>query len=92
MAILLDIAITNTNGTTSRIAMVEIRRLEPLGDGDDHTMEVHPYTATTYMPNDDLTDVDSQTASFGHRYGDGVLTLISNAMAALGYPENEEVR
>lgn len=89
MAILLDIAITNTNGTTSRIAMVEIRRLEPLGEGDDHSMEVHPYVAEHFFPIHDNTDVDHQKVSFQHRYGDGVMTLISNAMAAFGFPESE---
>jgi hypothetical protein len=89
MAILLDIAITTGQGTSERIGMVEIRRLEPLGDGDDHRMETHPYVADSYMFIDDNTDVDHQTASLNHRYGDGVFTLISNAMAALGYPESE---
>jgi len=89
MAILLDIAITNGNGGTDRIGMVEIRRLEPLGEGDNHDMEVHPYVAERYFPIDDNTDVDHEKVTLSHRYGDGVLTLISNAMAAFGYPESE---
>lgn len=89
MAILLDIAITNGQGGIDRIGIVEIRRLEPLGDGDDHTLEVHPYVAEHFFPINDDTDVDHQKVSFQHRYGDGVMTLISNAMAAFGYPESE---
>lgn len=89
MAIVLYIGITNAKGNTDRIGVVEIRRLEPLDDGDDHSQEVHPYMAERYFLIDENSDIDHQKVSLNHRYGDGVLTLISNAMAAFGSPESD---
>lgn len=71
---------------TKHIGMLTIHRLTPLLDKDDPDMEIHPYSATLHVGE------SRQVATLNHRYGDGIWTLISNALAALGWPENKEVR
>lgn len=84
MTLVVDVTIPVGGGLKDpfRIGSLIISRLEPLGPGDDHSDEVHPYHAFLYEG-----EFKNKNATLSHRYGDGAWTLISNALAALGHPE-----
>lgn len=88
MALVVDIRITDSRGYTNRIELLEIRRLEPLDDPTNAANEVHNYSVTSY----DNIGRAREATTVKHRYGDMSRTLISNALAALGHPENLEMR
>lgn len=88
MALVVQIGVTNSRGGIQPIETLEIRRLEPLRLSESPDLEVYPYVATVHEFRDGVP-VPAQTATLAHRYGDGAKTLVSNALAALGYPESE---
>lgn len=95
MALVVDVGITDGKGGVQRIELLEIRRLEPLGEPDPtygHDLEVHPYVVTALDEDAHTGFRQGDIATLRHRYGDGARVLISNALAALGYPENEDLR
>lgn len=88
MALVVQIGVTNSHGGIQPIETLEIRRLEPLRVSDRPDLIVYPYMATVHEFRDGGF-APGQTATLEHRYGDGAKTLVSNALAALGYPESE---
>lgn len=87
MTLRVEVSIPVFSGGEYMIGTLACTRMEPLRESDHPDAEVYRYSV-------DLIETSgAQSATtIDHRYGDGPWTLISNALAALGYPENEEMR
>lgn len=87
MTLRVEVSIPVFSGGEYMIGTLSITRMEPLRNGAPPENEVYRYSV-------DLTETNGgmSATTITHRYGDGAWTLISNALAALGYPENEEMR
>lgn len=89
MSLIVDVTIpyqkSDRSGGVS-VGVLRISRLTKLDQSRSLADQVHPYVATL---EETFT---STTATLNHRYGDGAWVLISNALAALNYPENKDVR
>lgn len=74
MSLIVDLSITDTPWTTTRVDQIIIRRLEPLTNRDSPQDEVHGY---------EVTSSDRKPITVHHRYGDGARELLRIALNAL---------